>query len=139
MKINSNTFSFEKEEYKKLENIIKKIASENEIKNVSGVNIKLSQKEGTINFSIKKAQQSDEGWVYEIDDLKDILINFSKTQLNHDSEVESFLEEKGYIGGPIIKWSSEDIAKILLEYVEDHNYYFREEEIMRYVESLKYK
>jgi len=55
MKLNSNTFTLEGESYKELENIIKKIASENEIKDVMGVDIKLSKDEGLIRFVIAES------------------------------------------------------------------------------------
>ena len=52
MKINSNTVSIEKTsaEYKALEEVITKIASENKIENVAEVQIALSQNSGLIGF-----------------------------------------------------------------------------------------
>ena len=52
MKINSNTIKLEKESFEKLETVIKKIASENKIENVSGVQIKLSKENGIVKFAI---------------------------------------------------------------------------------------
>jgi len=52
MKINSNTISLEKENYTKLEAIIKKIASENKIENVKEVLVSLSKDNGIIKFGI---------------------------------------------------------------------------------------
>lgn len=54
MKINSNTIYIAKEssEYGKLENVIKKIASKNEIDNVESIQISLSSDKGVIGFKI---------------------------------------------------------------------------------------
>ena len=53
MKINSNTFSINREskEFQSIEDIIKRIASENKIENVEEVQIKLSKDEGMVKFS----------------------------------------------------------------------------------------
>jgi len=53
MKINSNTFSINKEseEFQSIENIIKRIASENKIENVEEVQIKLSKDGSTVKFA----------------------------------------------------------------------------------------
>lgn len=52
MKVNNNTISLTKEssEYQELENIIKKIASENEINSVETVNISLDKNQGLVGF-----------------------------------------------------------------------------------------
>jgi hypothetical protein len=55
MKINSNIIKLEKKAYEKLEEILKKIASENKIENVIGVNIKLSKIDGIVKFAIEDA------------------------------------------------------------------------------------
>ena len=55
MRINSNTIKLEKESYEKVENIIKKIAADNNIENVEGVSIKLSSNQGIVSFKIKEA------------------------------------------------------------------------------------
>ena len=60
MKINSNTIKLEKNEYVALEDVIKKIASMNNIDNVDRVNIQLSQEEGTIKFSMKDFMKDSE-------------------------------------------------------------------------------
>ena len=52
MKINSNTIKLEKESFENLEEIIKKIASENKIENVENIEIKLSKESGTVKFAI---------------------------------------------------------------------------------------
>ena len=54
MKINSNTVYITKEssEYGELENVIKKIASENEVGNVESIQISLSSDEGVIGFKV---------------------------------------------------------------------------------------
>ena len=54
MKINSNTIYIAKEssEYGELENVIKKIASENEIDNVESIQISLSSDKGVIGFKV---------------------------------------------------------------------------------------
>ena len=52
MKINSNTLKLEKESHEKLEEIIKKIASENKIENVKSVQIKLSKENGIVRFAV---------------------------------------------------------------------------------------
>ena len=52
MKINSNTVKLEKESYKQLEEIAKKIASENKIENVENIQIKLSKDNGVVKFAI---------------------------------------------------------------------------------------
>ena len=52
MRLNSNTVTLEKESHEKIEEIIKKIASENKIENVSGVQIKLSKENGIVKFAI---------------------------------------------------------------------------------------
>ena len=57
MKINSNTIKLEKESFEKLEEVVKKIASENEIENVKEIKIKLSKKSGVVKFAI-----GDDGW-----------------------------------------------------------------------------
>lgn len=54
MKINSNIVTLEKENYEKIENIIKKIASENGINEVESIQIKINSKEGSVNFNIRK-------------------------------------------------------------------------------------
>ena len=53
MKINSNTIKLEKKSYEQLETIVKKIASENKIENVSGVEIKLSKENGVVKFAME--------------------------------------------------------------------------------------
>jgi len=53
MKLNSNTIKLEKEQFTQLESIIKKIASENSIKNVEAINISLDKDKGIVKF--KKA------------------------------------------------------------------------------------
>ena len=58
MKINSNTIKLEKESYEKLETIIKKIAQDNKIENVSSIEIKLSKENGTVKFAIVKMWSS---------------------------------------------------------------------------------
>jgi len=57
MKINSNTIKLEKESYQKLENIIKKIASENKIENVENIEIKLSKNSGVVKFAGKPSEE----------------------------------------------------------------------------------
>jgi len=54
MKINSNTFSINKEseEFQSIEDIIKRIASENKIENVEEVQIKISKDGSTVKFAI---------------------------------------------------------------------------------------
>ena len=67
MKINSNTISLEKEDYVKLEDIVKKIASDNSIENVEEINIVLSQDQGLVSF--KEAGKGC-GYVSEKDENK---------------------------------------------------------------------
>ena len=57
MKVNSNTIKLEKESYESLENIIKKIASENKINNIKNVEIKFSKDSGVVCF--KKANDEE--------------------------------------------------------------------------------
>ncbi len=54
MKINSNTIYITKEssEYAELENVIKKVASENKIDNVESIQISLSSDKGIIGFKV---------------------------------------------------------------------------------------
>lgn len=59
MKINSNTISLEREEYAAVEEVIKKIASENKIENISEVRVILSSDSGIIKF--KQAEGEDMG------------------------------------------------------------------------------
>src|SRR5574343_1207654 len=59
MKINSNTISLEREEYAAVEEVIKKIASENKIENISEVRVVLSADSGMIKF--KQAEGEDMG------------------------------------------------------------------------------
>jgi hypothetical protein len=59
MKINSNTFSLEKEAYEELENVVRKIAEENEISDVEEINIKISKDEGIVLF--KQAKEKPKG------------------------------------------------------------------------------
>ncbi|HRZ18506.1 MAG TPA: hypothetical protein P5136_00375 [Methanofastidiosum sp.] len=56
MKINSNTVSLEKEDYKKLEDVISKVASANKIDNVEEVHVALNQDKGIITF--KKSEEN---------------------------------------------------------------------------------
>ena len=57
MKLNSNTIKLEKESYEQLESVVKKIASENKIENVSGIEIKLLKDSGVVKF--KSAGEMD--------------------------------------------------------------------------------
>lgn len=50
MKINSNTISLDRDDYAALEDMIKKIASENKIEDVNEVHISLDQNKGMISF-----------------------------------------------------------------------------------------
>ena len=50
MKINSNIIKLEKESFEQLEEVIKKIASENKIENVEGVEVRLSKDNGVVKF-----------------------------------------------------------------------------------------
>lgn len=50
MKINSNTFTLEKEAYEELESIITKIAEDNDIDDIEEVQIKISSDEGVVSF-----------------------------------------------------------------------------------------
>ena len=59
MKINSNTFSLEKEAYEELETVVRKIAEENEIEDVEEINIKISKEEGVVIF--KQAKEKPKG------------------------------------------------------------------------------
>jgi hypothetical protein len=59
MKINSNTFSLEKESYEELENVVKKIAEENGIEDVEEINIKISKEDGVVIF--KQAKEKPKG------------------------------------------------------------------------------
>lgn len=59
MKINSNTFSLEKESYEELEGVVKKIAEENGIEDVEEINIKISKEEGIVIF--KQAKEKPKG------------------------------------------------------------------------------
>ena len=58
MKINSNTISLEREEYAAVEEVIKKIASENKIENIKEVRVILSADSGIIKF--KKADDGED-------------------------------------------------------------------------------
>ena len=60
MKINSSTIKLEKESYKELENIIKKIASENKINNIKNVEVKLSKDGGVVKFAVYEPKDYDE-------------------------------------------------------------------------------
>lgn len=66
MKVNSNMIHLaeDSKEYKALEEIIKKIASENDIKDVTGVSIRLGSEEGMVQF--KQA-----AWNFDKDDKDD--------------------------------------------------------------------
>lgn len=66
MKINSNTIKLEKESYEQLETIVKKVAEENKIENVSGIEIKLSKETGVVKFSLEDETTLD-GWPRGID------------------------------------------------------------------------
>ena len=59
MKLNSNTIKLEKESFEQLEEVVKKVASDNKIENVSGVEIEFSKDSGIVRFAIK--EDSDEG------------------------------------------------------------------------------
>ena len=59
MKINSNTIKLEKEAYEQLETIVKKIAQDNKIENVSGVEIKFSKDSGVVKFAISDIDELD--------------------------------------------------------------------------------
>jgi len=50
MKLNSNTIKLSETEHKKIEAIIKKVASENNIKNVKTINISLNKDNGVVKF-----------------------------------------------------------------------------------------
>ena len=50
MKINSNTISLDREDYEKLEGVIKKIASDNGIENVNEIHLSLEPDKGMIIF-----------------------------------------------------------------------------------------
>lgn len=50
MKLNSNTIALEEQDYKNLEGVIKKIASENNIEDVEQIQISLTANEGVISF-----------------------------------------------------------------------------------------
>ena len=56
MKINSNTVSLDRDDYSKLEETIKKIASENGIDSVQEVKIKMDSEKGSIVF--KKSEET---------------------------------------------------------------------------------
>lgn len=58
MKINSNTVTLEPKEYEKLEKVVSKIASENGIDNVEGIQIHISQEEGVVVF--KQSEENKE-------------------------------------------------------------------------------
>ena len=60
MKINSNTIKLEKESYQKLEEVIKKIASENKIENVENVEVRLSKNGGIVKFAINRDEDVGE-------------------------------------------------------------------------------
>jgi len=53
MKINSNTIKLEEQDYKNLESVITKIASENKIEDVAEIDISITADEGIVKF--KKA------------------------------------------------------------------------------------
>ena len=75
MKINSNTIKLEKESYEKLEEVVKKIASENKIENVSGVQIKLSKENGVVKFAIGDDLINEENAYKEWDDETEEYVN----------------------------------------------------------------
>lgn len=54
MKINSTTFTLEKESYSELESILKKIASDNNIEDVAGISINISEDGGILKFAISE-------------------------------------------------------------------------------------
>jgi len=57
MKINSNTVCLDKEDHAKLEEVIKKIASENKIENVKEIHVSLSKDNGIIKFGILNPEE----------------------------------------------------------------------------------
>jgi len=83
------------EDYKSIEEVVKKIASENEIKNVSGVNIKLSKEKGLIKFAIDKNKTrfpiyNKFGRSRSLDEYIEIFdVNFDK---NWEQEVEEYFD-----------------------------------------------
>jgi hypothetical protein len=56
MKVNSNTISLDREDYTAVEEVIKKIASDNKIDNVNEVNVVLSSDSGTVKFKLAETE-----------------------------------------------------------------------------------
>jgi hypothetical protein len=129
MKINSNTIKLENQDYKNLEYVIKKIASENKINDIESIDIKLTANEGAIRFKtaaginsvdalLKKAVEENEALPLE---KKDSPYTFKWTPDELQYLIDGFVEK-------VMPLVEDDVARMAIEriqkqYLKDFGYF----------------